>query len=213
MKAVGRPQKWTKMWRSGRKSVGARYPSFWTCFPLMFFAKNFTRLAETLSFSVQFSILVFLFWPCISVFKTILYYHVENIFLPLQFGNVVVEILIENWRQILCGEPPRYTSRGPPSRQTSGTSLVGQHQHPGQQGGPPLHLHHHHPHQLSSSSFNLSGHSVGGSPGGGGLPRPPQPPPYLPPPPPGSSTSSLATLPSTVTLPATSLMSANGIKV
>ena len=25
MKAVGRPQKWTKMWRSGRKSVGARY--------------------------------------------------------------------------------------------------------------------------------------------------------------------------------------------
>ena len=25
MKAVGRPQKWTKMCRSGRKSVGARY--------------------------------------------------------------------------------------------------------------------------------------------------------------------------------------------
>ena len=25
MKAMGRPQKWTKMWRSGRKSVGARY--------------------------------------------------------------------------------------------------------------------------------------------------------------------------------------------
>ena len=25
MKAVRRPQKWTKMWRSGRKSVGARY--------------------------------------------------------------------------------------------------------------------------------------------------------------------------------------------
>ena len=25
MKAVGRPQKWTKMWRSGRKYVGARY--------------------------------------------------------------------------------------------------------------------------------------------------------------------------------------------
>ena len=25
MKAVGRPQKWTKMWRGGRKYVGARY--------------------------------------------------------------------------------------------------------------------------------------------------------------------------------------------
>ena len=29
MKAVGRPQKWTKMWRSGRKSVGARYIDRW----------------------------------------------------------------------------------------------------------------------------------------------------------------------------------------
>ena len=28
MKAVGRPQKWTKMCRSGRKSVGARYVKF-----------------------------------------------------------------------------------------------------------------------------------------------------------------------------------------
>ena len=29
MKAVGRPQKWTKMCRSGRKSVGARYRFHW----------------------------------------------------------------------------------------------------------------------------------------------------------------------------------------
>ena len=35
MKAVGRPQKWTKMWRSGRKYVGARYGALhYNCFPV-----------------------------------------------------------------------------------------------------------------------------------------------------------------------------------
>ena len=31
--------------------------------------------------------------------------------MDIKFGNVVVEILIENWRQILAGEPPRKEPR------------------------------------------------------------------------------------------------------
>ena len=93
----------------------------------------------------------------------------------------------------MCGEPPNFTARGPPSRQTSNTSL-GQHHHPPH---PSHHLHHHHHHSAMSASYgaglNLSGGSVAGLAAGSpaGAPRPPLPPPYLPPPPPGGSTASL----------------------
>lgn len=81
--------------------------------------------------------------------------------MDIKFANVVVEILIENWRQILLGEPPK--------RHSIDTS------HPILTVLPINHIQGTPPKQPFGASPRLV--------------SPPQraPPPYLPPPPPGGS--------------------------
>lgn len=95
--------------------------------------------------------------------------------MDIKFGNVVVEILIENWRHILCGDPPKFRKQS----QTSSSSLT------------VLPMNH--------SSSSIAG--VHTSPRGNVLitpphivsPNRPPPPPYNPPPAPmTNSTSSLS---------------------
>ena len=88
--------------------------------------------------------------------------------MDIKFGNVVVEIMIENWRQILCGEPPKV-------RRMSSQNLTVL--------------------PMNQSSSSLPGVQIMASPPHLVSPNRPPPPPYLPPPPPhmvhGGSTSSL----------------------
>ena len=46
--------------------------------------------------------------------------------MDIKFGNVVVEILIENWRQILRGEPPRAMPPQSPDGKGAATARGGQ---------------------------------------------------------------------------------------
>jgi len=119
--------------------------------------------------------------------------------MDIKFGNVVVEILIENWRQILCGEPPRIRRQMSSSAhaETSSSSLAVLPVVGPQTVQPP------HP-PPPSAVLNQSSSSLPGMPAQQpGMTSPPHlvsphrppPPPYLPPPPPhlshAGSTSSL----------------------
>ncbi|TRY74076.1 hypothetical protein TCAL_06711 [Tigriopus californicus] len=100
--------------------------------------------------------------------------------MDIKFGNVMVEILIENWRQILCGEPPRPS----PSRRLSyGSSPKSKSPHsPNSSGLTVL--------PVGSNTTSPTGNNTSSR-----LTTPPQrpqrpPPPYFdPPPPPGGGSA------------------------
>jgi hypothetical protein len=126
--------------------------------------------------------------------------------MDIKFANVVVEILIENWRQILCGEP--FTGRGgvgggpitatasSPVRSPGGASgltvlpISGQ-QQPPQFAAPTQQLQQQ---QQTAQSSKPSRASFGTASASSSSPPQRPPPPYTNPPPPPSATSSTSSL-------------------
>lgn len=134
--------------------------------------------------------------------------------MDIKFGNVAVEILIENWRHIIRGDPPLKEPRRWNTEDGGDGSSPPQHSQEQQpknnlRRNLSSSLHHHHAQHLLSSPTSPGSMVVGLSPGlfqtlGAAGPqrrvvtprsphRPP-PPPYHPPPPPPHASSSMTNL-------------------
>ena len=121
MKAVGRPQKWTKMWRSGRKSVGARY-IVWKVLLFLFIVTHihiksksyFLFLQHVLPTFIKYKMQTGVWDKSLFVYiRMLIIIHISSRFYNQNIFRVAFCVL-HNWVEIaldpyLCLETPKST--------------------------------------------------------------------------------------------------------